>query len=128
MGVPFRIFGLSMTTISRSSLARPVEGATPAADSAPVQDATPVVPAAIANADSFVMGTRNVAKAVKNGGLPDVLLSSANATVVHGKDPGNFYCEHMFFVAQREANQPGSCVLTNSCGEKLVGFLHIPMD
>ena len=64
----------------------------------------------------------------RNGGLPDVLLSSDRATVRHGTDPGDFYCEHMYFLAQRAAEAPGSSVLRNSQGERLVGFLHVPGD
>src|SRR5690606_9265333 len=50
------------------------------------------------------------------------------ARVVHGDDPGDFYCEHAFFVAQKTAQDSSSSVLTNARGEKLVGFLHVPPD
>jgi pyrrolidone-carboxylate peptidase len=61
------------------------------------------------------------------GGLPEVLLERAEAKVIHGTDPGDFYCEHMFFCAQKEAEASGS-VVANGGGEKLVGFLHWPWD
>lgn len=58
----------------------------------------------------------------------EVLLDRAEANVVHGTDPGDFYCEHMFFSGQMEASRPESSVVTNDAGEKLVGFLHVPSD
>lgn len=64
----------------------------------------------------------------RNGGLPDELLRSERARVVHGTDPGDFYCEHMFFTTQREAMKPQSSVGVNEQGERLVGFLHLPPD
>jgi len=48
--------------------------------------------------------------------------------VKHGDDPGDFYCEHMFFGTQLAAGQPNSSVRSNDAGEKLVGFLHVPND
>lgn len=60
--------------------------------------------------------------------LPDVLYTSANAKVVHGTDPGDYYCEHMFFSTQGAAAQPDSSVLRNRRGEPMVGFLHVSGD
>lgn len=62
------------------------------------------------------------------GGLPATLLETGNARVVHGDDPGDFYCEHAFFTAQQAADVPGSQVAKNAQGERLVGFLHVPRD
>jgi len=62
------------------------------------------------------------------GGLPTTLLSTPTAHVTHGDDPGDFYCEHMFFSAQMAASTPESSIQTNAQGEKLVGFLHVPSD
>lgn len=64
----------------------------------------------------------------RNGGLPDVVFASPHAKVVHGTDPGDFYCEHMFFMTQKQAHKSSSSVACNRHGEKLVGFLHIPWD
>ncbi len=50
------------------------------------------------------------------------------ARVVHGTDPGDFYCEHAFFTSTTEALRPGSGILRNGHGEPLVGFLHVPHD
>jgi hypothetical protein len=61
------------------------------------------------------------------GGLPDVLLERAGARVVHGDDPGDYYCEHMFWSAQRAASSCAS-IASNAEGEPLVGFLHVPDD
>jgi hypothetical protein len=57
-----------------------------------------------------------------------VLLEGPRATVIHGTDPGDFYCEHMFYLAQREAARAGTSLARNSEGEPLVGFLHFPDD
>jgi pyrrolidone-carboxylate peptidase len=65
---------------------------------------------------------------VDRGGLPEVLLETPSASVRHGYDPGDFYCEHTFFTTQGAANAPGSSVLRNAAGERLVGFLHVPSD
>jgi len=56
-----------------------------------------------------------------------VLLDHPAARVVHGDDPGDYYCEHMFFESQRAAVTSGA-VARNRFGEPLVGFLHIPRD
>jgi pyrrolidone-carboxylate peptidase len=61
-------------------------------------------------------------------GLPEILLQTPRATVRHGDDPGDFYCEHAFFTASTAAHAPGSSIATNAEGEKLVGFLHVPGD
>ena len=63
-----------------------------------------------------------------HGGLPLSLMEVGETAVEHGDDPGDFYCEHMFFGAQLAASSPGSSVATNDNGEKLVGFLHVPPD
>ena len=44
------------------------------------------------------------------------MLETKNATVVHGDDPGDFYCEHAFFSGQQAAAAPGSAVATNGSG------------
>lgn len=62
------------------------------------------------------------------GGLPAVLLQTGNARVVHGDDPGDFYCEHAFFTSQQAAELATSSVVRNAKGERLVGFLHVPRD
>lgn len=63
----------------------------------------------------------------ERGGLPDTLLATPNARVVHGDDPGDFYCEHAFFTAQQTAATSTSTAY-NAQGESLVGFLHVPRD
>jgi hypothetical protein len=73
-------------------------------------------------------GTPGPADLGAHQGLPDVLFQSPDATVQHGTDPGNFYCEHIFYASQREADRPGSSVATNAFGERLAGFLHVPDD
>ncbi len=65
---------------------------------------------------------------VPRGGLPETLLQGTHAIVRHGADPGDFYCEHAFFTAQTAAEAPGSSVVRNAHGERLVGFLHVPRD
>src|SRR5207302_760006 len=45
-----------------------------------------------------------------------------------GTDPGDFYCEHVYYVSQAQAAARGSSVLRNAAGERLVGFLHVPED
>jgi hypothetical protein len=75
--------------------------------------------------DTFVPPLRGGAVATV---LPDVLLEVRGFKVVHGTDPGDFYCEHMFFQSQSEARKPNASVTVNDKGEKLVGFLHIPSD
>jgi pyrrolidone-carboxylate peptidase len=62
------------------------------------------------------------------GGLPDVLMRTPAATVRHGHDPGDFYCEHTFFTTQEAANAASTSIVKNPHGEALVGFLHVPSD
>lgn len=57
-----------------------------------------------------------------------LLQAAGGARVVHGTDPGDFYCEHAFYVAGREAHRPGTSIRRNAEGEPLVGFLHVPAD
>lgn len=121
----------------------PPAGAKPspatAPSSAPV-DATPVVETpSVADVEASTPSGQGVtdgfgdaaSPAVDTGlrhrGLPDVLFESPHAHVVHGTDPGNYYCEHMFFESQRAA-AASSSVGKNASGEHLVGFLHCPQD
>ncbi len=63
------------------------------------------------------------------GGLPDTLQTlPSGKRVAHGTDPGDFYCEHMFYSTQVAAQQPGTSILRNEQGESLTGFLHMPGD
>ena len=81
--------------------------------------------------DAFVSrGTaRGSTTPQEHAGLPEVLLTTKGGVAVnHGTDPGDFYCEHMFFSAQTSSLKPGSSIVANSEGEKLVGFLHVPRD
>ncbi len=72
---------------------------------------------------------RAAAAGTQHGGLPDVLLTTRGGVPVnHGTDPGDYYCEHMFFSAQASSLRSGSSVASNREGEKLVGFLHLPRD
>lgn len=52
--------------------------------------------------------------------LPDIRYNSPDA--------GDFYCEHVYFVAQEQALASSSSVLSNSDGHRLVGFIHLPED
>lgn len=62
-------------------------------------------------------------------GLPATLMQTGQATVRHGSDPGDYFCEHVFYAAQYAAIlDPGQSVAANVQGERLVGFLHIPGD
>jgi hypothetical protein len=61
-----------------------------------------------------------------NGGLPAVLFDNGSGKVVHGTDPGDYYCEHAFFSLQLEATKTSTSLITNVHGEPLVGFLHVP--
>lgn len=62
-------------------------------------------------------------------GLPDTLQNlPSGKRVAHGTDPGDFYCEHMFYSTQVAAEQAASSVLRNEQGESLTGFLHLPGD
>lgn len=58
----------------------------------------------------------------------DLLYRVRGAEVVVGSDPGDYYCEHLFFVVQRMADVEDSAIVTNRHGEDLVGFLHVPSD
>lgn len=58
----------------------------------------------------------------------DVIYQVDDKEVRFNQDPGNYYCEHLFFIGQRMANLPDSSVVTNAHGERLVGFLHVPKD
>jgi hypothetical protein len=60
--------------------------------------------------------------------LPQVLYEAPGVTVKLGSDAGDFYCEHALFVALRTAAAPDSVVGVNDFGERLVGFLHVPVD
>lgn len=62
-----------------------------------------------------------------NGGVPS-LPERFSSFARHGRDAGDFYCEHAFFVAQGQAESEGSTVAKNEHGERLVGFLHVPRD
>ncbi|MCB9641646.1 MAG: hypothetical protein H6728_01040 [Myxococcales bacterium] len=79
-----------------------------------------------AQTNAPVFSAQHIATA--QAGLPTMLLETPEARVTHGDDPGDFYCEHMFFSAQMAASAPESSVLTNQQGEKMVGFLHVPSD
>lgn len=61
-------------------------------------------------------------------GLPAVLWASPDGAlqVVHGDDPGGFYCEHCLYAVRRTATETSSIVVVD--GEPLVGFLHVPKD
>lgn len=63
------------------------------------------------------------------GGLPDTLATlHTGMTVVHGSDPGDFYCEHAFFTTTAAAFRADTSILKNAHGEVLTGFLHVPSD
>lgn len=98
--------------------AAPVPASAPAARAGALPDRNAVVAA---------LGATGLLKA-PGASLPEVLFQSPEATVEHGTDPGDFYCEHIFFTAQREAARAASSVVKNAAGEKLVGFLHVPPD
>lgn len=61
-------------------------------------------------------------------GLPAVLWTSPDGAlrVVHGDDPGGFFCEHCLYAIRRTAAETSSIVVVD--GEPLVGFLHVPKD
>lgn len=70
-----------------------------------------------------------VARGLERGALPTTLATLVSGMkVVHGTDPGDFYCEHAFFTTTADALRPGSSVLRNHSGEVLTGFLHVPSD
>lgn len=78
--------------------------------------------------DRFVSGASSARAPHEVQGLPALVLDLPHAKVQHGDDPGNFYCEHAFFLGQHAAEAPGSVVARNEAGERLVGFLHVPHD
>jgi pyrrolidone-carboxylate peptidase len=89
----------------------------------PVPPGTPGMP----TSDGFTLGG-SLSTAGRNN-LPDVLhVAPGGMKVVHGSDPGDFYCEHAFFITQSEARSPTSSVVKNAAGETLTGFLHVPPD
>ena len=89
----------------------------------PVPAGTPGMP----TSDGFSLG--GSVHTASRAGLPDVLhVAPGGMKVVHGSDPGDFYCEHAFFIGQREAQSPSSSIVKNQAGESLVGFLHVPPD
>jgi hypothetical protein len=84
----------------------------------------PAVPAPAAEkVDAYARGSTVTAPP-----LPDVLMKKGDLKVQHGTDPGDFYCEHMFFLTQQHALKANSGAVRNAQGEVLVGFLHVPMD
>lgn len=96
-----------------------------AAASTTASEASAATPA---REDTFEGASAGRTDVPKNAGLPEELMRTGAARVTHGTDPGDFYCEHMFFTSQREADRPGSRVGVNAEGERLVGFLHAPPD
>lgn len=46
--------------------------------------------------------------------------------IVRGTDPGDFYCEHLYFIASELARGRDASIVANRHGEPLVGFLHLP--
>src|SRR5262245_33566843 len=50
--------------------------------------------------------------------LPDIRYDS--------EDPGDYYCEHVFFLAQEQATSGRGSVLSDSHGDRMVGFMHVP--
>lgn len=116
-------------TVSNTN--RPTNLGVPAPATTDTTAATGTQPAAPKPAVDGFDGTSTVPSSApaRNGGLPDTLMEMpGGAKVGHGTDPGDYYCEHMFFQTQKEALKNGSSVVTNPRGEKLVGFLHIPSD
>jgi pyrrolidone-carboxylate peptidase len=118
------------TTTGASGSADPV-AANPAPASPPASPAAGDAagpPAAVFDRAAVVPEPGVVPGSPLHGGLPAVLLDRAGGgRVVHGDDPGDFYCEHMFFSAQQAATSSPT-LARNAEGEKLVGFLHCPWD
>ncbi len=104
--------------------------ADPAPSPAPAPTPAPAPGGAVAPLDPGASILRSLAEraTARTARLPDVLMSTPNASVKHGTDPGDFYCEHLFFLSQKEAGKRGSSVVKNAAGERLVGFLHLPPD
>lgn len=125
----------TLGTSTSASGAADANGVSGAGASAPA--ATPDAPAT-PKPDQFTSGgavsnTGAVNSADPRRGLPDTLLQKTTEAgtpvrVQHGDDPGDFYCEHAFYLGQKTANEPGSAVVKNAQGERLVGFLHVPPD
>lgn len=44
------------------------------------------------------------------------------------EDAGTYYCEHVFYLAERSSRERLSSIKKNSYGDSLVGFLHVPSD
>ncbi|MBI5493417.1 MAG: hypothetical protein HY904_00210 [Deltaproteobacteria bacterium] len=112
--------------IRRGTAPTPGTGATTGTQTATLT--TPAAPAAAAGTPALPVDGFDRAGRATGPALPPVLLEVGNHKVGHGTDPGDYYCEHMFFTTQKEAQRPGSSVQTNRAGENLVGFLHIPGD
>ncbi len=56
----------------------------------------------------------------------EFLYDGQHLTVLRGQHPGNFYCAHAFFLAQRFASQPDSSILKDEQGYPMTGFVHTP--
>lgn len=79
--------------------------------------------------DSFRVGVSPPLPLPQSSGEPPLVYRGTGAlTVVRGDDPGDYYCEHVFYTAGRAAAAPGSSIVRNADGEPLVGFLHVPGD
>jgi pyrrolidone-carboxylate peptidase len=75
------------------------------------------------------MSQLRVAATLPSRPPPDPLVYEADgAQVVRGDDAGDFYCEHVYYMAGRAAIAPGSSVVKDREGEPLIGFLHVPGD
>jgi pyrrolidone-carboxylate peptidase len=59
---------------------------------------------------------------------PELVYASDLAAVYRSDDAGDFYCEHIYYLAGRAALAPGSSVRQDAAKEPLVGFLHVPGD
>jgi hypothetical protein len=60
--------------------------------------------------------------------LPDPLLVLGDTRVAQGREAGDFYCEHLLFMALGESQRPQSSFCRDATGAPLVGFLHVPPD
>ncbi|MBN2362399.1 MAG: hypothetical protein JXR83_23305 [Deltaproteobacteria bacterium] len=116
------------TTTAASDPPRTETGTTSCAAGSATTPAVPRSPAGDGYDASRLPSSIDDAAIPARAGLPDVLFSSANAKVVHGTDPGDYYCEHMFFATQRAAEQPSGNVARNRRGEPMIGFLHVAGD
>jgi len=52
--------------------------------------------------------------------------TSGGTPVTAGREAGDFYCEHAFFISNEFANQPGSSVSRDGNGQPLATFIHHP--